>query len=79
MGLFHSKLSTAQAEILRHSSGLTIEEIRPHFKSIATYVFKDLRSFQKHSVSDSVSFLVIRGEYIINTKSTFGGKSTYYL
>ena len=79
MGLFHSKLSDVQAEILRHSTGLKAEELKPLFAKIPFYVYKDRYSFQKHKVPDSIVFLVIRGEYIVSSKSTFGGKPTYYL
>lgn len=79
MGLFVSKLSDTHAEILRYSTGAKVEELRPVFGKIPTYVFEDRRAFQKHAVPDSIAFHVIRGEYIISSKSTFGGKVTYHL
>ena len=79
MGLFPSKLSYEHSEILRHSTGLKAEELRPVFGKIPTYVFEDRRAFQKHVVPDSIAFHVIRGEYIVSSKSTFGGKVTYHL
>ena len=79
MGLFPSKLSDRHAEILRHSTGLKAEELRPVFGKIPTYVYQDRRAFQKHAVPNSIAFHVIRGEYIISSKSTFGGKATYHL
>lgn len=78
MGVFRSKLSDMHTEILHNSTGLTVEELRPLFETIPTYVFHDRNEFQKHAVPDSIAFLVILGKYVVNTKSTYGGKGIYY-
>ena len=79
MGLIYSNLSDKQAEILRHSTGLKVEELHPLFENIPTFIFKDRSTFLKHDVPNSIAFQVIRGEYIVCSKSTFGGKQTYHL
>jgi hypothetical protein len=79
MGICNSKLSTKHAEILCHSTGLKAEELCPLFGNIPSFIIHDRNVFQTHNVPNSIAFLVIRGEYIINTKSTFGGRSTYHL
>jgi hypothetical protein len=79
MGVFGSRLSSKHIEVLRHSTGFKAEELRPLFKNIPIFVFQDRRAFQKHNVRNSIAFLVISGEYIISTKSTFGGKPTYHI
>lgn len=79
MGLLSSKLSSKQIEILRHSSGMKAEELRPLFGSIPLFMYCDRESFQKHNFPNSIAFLLVRGEYIVNSKSTFGGKQTYYI
>jgi hypothetical protein len=78
MGLFQSSLSDRQCEILRHSVGLKPEELRPLLGSIPTYIFNERVQFQKHTTPNTIAFLVLRGEYIINAKSTFGGKTTHH-
>ena len=78
MGLFPSKLSAAHAELLSSATGMTIDEISPRLDKIPVYVYSDRRQFHKHTTPDSVAFLVILGQYIVSTKSTFGGKKTYH-
>jgi hypothetical protein len=79
MGIFHSSLSNHHKEVLRHSTGLKAEELRPLFNKIPIYVYKDRRAYQDHNVRNTIAFLVIRGEYVVSTKSTFGGKAQYHL
>ena len=80
MGIFHSKLSNTQTEILRLSPGLKVEDVRPLLENIQIFVFQDNCTFHKHNIPNSIAFLVMLGEYIVNTKSTFGGgKPKYYL
>lgn len=79
MGLFISKLSYRQREILSHSSGLKVDEICPLFPKIPVYKYIDRIQFHNHTVPNSIAFFLIRGEYIVNAKSTMGGKLRYHL
>lgn len=78
MGIFQSKLSYKQNEILRHAVGLKAEELKPLFGNIPVYVYSDSKEYQTHRIPNTVAFRVLRGEYVVNTKSVFGGKSTHH-
>lgn len=79
MGIFHSTLSEKQKEILRHSRGLKLEEIRPLFGKIPIYKFHDRFAFQNHKEPDSIAFFLLGGDYVASVKSTMGGKICYHL
>ena len=76
MGLFHSTLSENQREFLRNCVGFKPEEIHPLFNTIPVYTYKERSQYQKHVVPNTIAFLLLRGEYIVNAKSVFGGKAT---
>jgi hypothetical protein len=78
MGLFYSKLSDEQREILRHCVGLKAEEIQTLFNTIPVHTYKERSQYQKHVVPNTIAFLLLRGEYIVNAKSVFGGKVTHH-
>lgn len=78
MGIFRSRLSDENTEILKNCIGLKVEDTRHLFGNIPIFVFDNRHEFHKHSVSDSISFLVIMNEYIVQTKSIFGGKTITY-
>lgn len=78
MGIFQSKLSEDQQEILRYYVGMKAEELKPFFKNIPVYVYTELNDYQKHAIPNTVAFRVIRGEYVANTKSVFGGIITHH-
>lgn len=78
MGIFQSKLSEDQQEILRYCVGMKAEELKPLFENIPVHVYTELKDYQKHAIPNTIAFRVLRGEYVVNTKSVFGGKTTRY-
>lgn len=78
MGNYVSDLSDSQKQILRHSSGLRVNDLKPLFSKYAVYTYTDRYEFNNHDVPNSIAFFVIRGEYIANAKSRVGKKFSTY-
>jgi hypothetical protein len=78
MGHCFSDLSDKQKQVLRHSSGLRVDDIKPLFSKYAIYTYKDRHIFNNHNIPNSIAFFVVRGEYIANAKSRIGKKFSTY-
>jgi hypothetical protein len=78
MGNFQSGLSTQQKNVLQHSTGMKVDEIRPIFGKIPIRIYYDIESFNSHRIPNSLAFRVHRDNSIMNVKHYYKGKTYYF-